>query len=286
MKKYLIYTMALAFALVSCEEEPLVYDNKNLNESLLSFERSSADLSVLLGSGSETYDAVVEVSTVSNADRVFDVTVVTEESTASPAFYSVGNSVTIPAGSYEGVLTITGNDIPSLTPSATTIVLELSQIDNVVFENQRSTISIFKVCPVPEDFLVGAYDVIPLSNTSSTAFAGSGFVSNVTGPDGLGTSLVTLEVGDTQTQRTFQAKLFVRASSASRKVTLSLVCNQINLASRTNVGFANFFFDPSNNPTSYDLSDDSQVFINYIDNPEGAFGGPTDENGSFVLIKQ
>ncbi len=289
MKTYKLLSLMLAVVLVlgSCEREVIgeIFDNSG--PSLLSFEQSSQNLPVLLGSGTSTTDVVVEVSTISNTDRTFNVSVVNEGTTAPNDLYTVPGTVTIPANSYEGILTVTGNETADITTSPETVVIELQEQDNVNFTIQQTTLNVFLICPIPDDYLVGTYDIVALTNASANAFAGSGFVTNVSGPTGPSDTTVEISVGASQTERVFDARFFVRASTSnSRTRTLNLVCGEINLAGREGTGFTNFFFDPSDNPATYDLSDDTSIIVNYIDNPLGAFGGPIDTNAAFLLQKQ
>jgi hypothetical protein len=294
MKNLKIFSFLIAMTLIlgSCEKEVIgdVFDSSqtNANSQLVSFERTSADFPVLLGSGSGTYDAMVEVSTISNVDRVFDVTVLTTESTASPTFYTVGNSVTIPAGSYEGVLTVTGNEVPSLTTSATTIVLELSDNDNVLFTDQKTTINIFLVCPVPDDYLIGDFDIINLVQATGPAFGRRNFK----GASNTDPTLVTLTEGATSTTREFRAQLLAGAAARTAAlVTLSLVCDQINIVGSYNLGFNPdgagrvLFFEPTASPSSYDDSDPTQVIVQYLENPQDAYA-PTSGEALFLLQKR
>jgi len=286
MKKYIILSLAMAFALVSCEDEPVVYNSNDLSQSLVSFASSTLNIPVEQGSASNSETVTINVSTVSNVDRTFGLTVIDSLTTAPASYYSFPNSVTIPAGSYNANVTITGNEDPTLTVDGESLTIGIVEEQGLVFDTKNIAVSLFLTCPVPTDFLVGSYDVIALTNRSANAFAASGFVTNVTGPEGLGSTAIEILNGETDQERTFQGKLFVRASSNTRTVRLSLICGKVNLARRTSVGFTNFFFDPSANPTSYDLNDDSEIIVNYIDNPEGAFGGPTDNNASFLLRKR
>lgn len=288
MKKYLIFTLALAFGLASCEEDLVILDNTDLSNSLLSFEDPTGNLPVEQGSGSNTLDLVVEVSTISDADRTFDVAVVTSESTASPAFYNVPSTVTIPAGSYEGTMTVTGNEVPSLTTTPTSIVIELSDSNDVLFQNQRAVVDVFLVCPVPANYLIGAFDIINLVQRTGPAFGRTNFK----GESNADPTLVTLVEGSSATVRQFKAQLLAGgAQRTPQTITLNLVCGKINLAQSYNLGFApdsqgrTLFFAPSEAPSNYNVTDPSQVSVNYLENPENAYA-PTRGEATFLLRKR
>jgi len=282
-----LYILALiifaSLTTVSCEEDPQTLDVNDPSNSVIGFVTTSANLSVLEGTGSGTVDAEVGVSTVSNVDRSFNVTVNTAASTATADTYSVPSTVTIPAGSYIGTLTITGNETPNLTPTAASLVVEITSED--AFVTDALTVSLFRVCPIPSTYLVGDYDLIQIRQagfgTSYGLFRGPNNESSATTD-----RRVTLEVGSDQTLRTFLAIPRSGGSANARTFTLSLVCGSINLTGivgdPVNPGLN---YGPGATATSYSLNDDSSILINYTGNVNGAFGG-TPAQGQFVLQKR
>ncbi len=286
MKTYKIFGLMLAGMLIlgSCEREVIgeIYDGSG--PSLLSFEETSKNLPVLLGNGTGTADLTVEVSTLSNTDRNFNVSVVTEGTTATSDLYTVPASVTIPANSYEGILTVTGNETDNLTTSAETLVIQLSEQNNVNFTNQQTTVNIFLVCPVPSDYLVGEYDLIVTQSAGDFGFPifrGPANTSSA-GRD----TLVTLEVGNTQTEREFDVIPRSGGGSNARTFVLSLVCGELGLINTIGDPInAGLNYGPGDEKTTYDLSDDSLIFVNFTGNVDSAFGGAATQ-GEFVLQKR
>lgn len=90
----------MAFVIISatysCEEDLIVYDADN-GQTGLSFARSSTSVSIC----DSTIDVVVESTTKSSSDRTYNI-VVNAGSTADPSEYTVGSTVTIPAGAFIG----------------------------------------------------------------------------------------------------------------------------------------------------------------------------------------
>ncbi|PRP65719.1 hypothetical protein [Nonlabens agnitus] len=279
MKNLYNYTaILLACIMVSCEEEPVIFDNVGGAE-LVSFEDTFVQVPVNVGEGSGTASATVEVSTISNVDRTFNVSVVSEESTAPSSFYSVPTTVTIPANSYEGELIITGNEDAALTPAGSTVIVELADGSGDAITNKRTTFNVFLACPLDDQFLVGEYNLIV------TASAGAFGAPIFRGPAGGTSTVVTLEV-DSPTSRTYRAIPRGTNSANARTFTLTVGCDGINLLG--NVA------DPVNPPLlygpgqvdgTYDQSDDSEAIINFTGNVNSAFGGSASQ-GEFVLQKR
>jgi hypothetical protein len=281
-----LYILALiifaSLTSVSCEEDLKTLDVNDPSNSVIGFVQTTANLSVLEGTGSNTVDVEVGVSTVSNVDRNFNVIVNTSASTATADIYTVPGTVTIPAGAYIGTLTVTGNETPNLTPTAASVVVEISSED--VFVTDAVTVNLFRVCPIPATYLVGDYDLLQISPAGFNIALGL-----FRGPDSTPTTAdrrVTLEIGDDQTLRTFLAIPRSGGSANARTFTLSLVCGSISLTGivgdPVNPGLN---YGPGTAATNYALNDDSSILITYTGNVNGAFGG-TPAQGQFVLQKR
>jgi hypothetical protein len=146
------------------------------------------------------------------------------------------------------------------------------------------TVRVFKVCPIPADYLVGDYDLIQIQQ------AGFGISLGLfRGPDSTPTTAdrrVTLEVGSDQTLRTFLAIPRSGGAAQARTFTLSLVCGKINLTGIVGDPInGGLNYGPGATATDYSLNDDSSILINYTGNVNGAFGG-TPAQGRFVLQKR
>lgn len=144
--------LACAFVMLfayNCEENE--FEDISVAEGI-SFD-ASKEL-VVLESNEDTYDLVIQSTTVSSSDRVFEFEVIEENdngdlTTANPDSYSVNNQVTIPAGELIG----------STSVSFTVDDLNYSDPQNVVFKlipgdytlnNTRETfvLSFERACPL------------------------------------------------------------------------------------------------------------------------------------------
>jgi hypothetical protein len=106
MKKYLLLLVA-TFSMsmfVGCD-----YDDDYNPPSYAAFEKSPVNLGVEIG-GSTSYDVSVYTADIVNTDRTFDVNIASA-TTLEAAGYQVPATVTVPAGTNEGVLPIEVSDV-------------------------------------------------------------------------------------------------------------------------------------------------------------------------------
>ncbi|TRO67040.1 hypothetical protein [Christiangramia sabulilitoris] len=158
--------LLLMVVLVSCEYEPIIFDNEN-GLTAVNFKASSGTLPV--PAEGSTFEIPVTVTTVSTSDRTINYSV-DESSTASPAEYSITEAV-IPAGSYVGSIVVTGNfdAIPDLTTTTVVVNLEGVEGGDSVDTRNKFSLNLFKKCPSD---LAGIYQV---SSTGASTDAGTGF---------------------------------------------------------------------------------------------------------------
>lgn len=100
--KLLFLALMVSFTFQSCEEEV-----EALDTNYVTFESSSVSAGVDPGS-TASVDVKVFTANVTGADRTFNVTV--DGSGAAAGSYTVPSSVTIPAGTNEGTLTVALSD--------------------------------------------------------------------------------------------------------------------------------------------------------------------------------
>ncbi|WP_204347118.1 DUF1735 domain-containing protein [Psychroserpens algicola] len=280
MKNIKITILSLiVVAFFGCDQDDninTVFDNVN-GQSLVAFAAASSDLAVVID-GTGTVDVQIEVSTVSDSDRTVTVSV-DESSTAATENYALAsNMVTIPAGSYSGLLTINGVDV-SVEPQAETIVLNIEDTtaSNPSFtSNQQHTVNIFQICPVPSDYLVGDYILTDNGNGN--------FGQNVP---------VTISVDpDEATNRTFVAE-FLPGTGVARDVdvVLTLGCNffnlntiDINVTCTQVTGYVIGGAGASNSMYDLDNDDVGTVHtVNYLEDLEADCGPTVVQN--FTLTK-
>jgi hypothetical protein len=272
MKKIALLLIGFLF-IVSCEEtEPTLFNG----ETFVSFLSNASDLPVTIDDvGSVAVR--VSVTTLASVDRTLAVEVSTSSS-ADPQNYTVPPTVTIPANEYFADIQVTGVDNSvEITPE--TIILSLGGIDGGTVSSTTHTISIFQVCPVPTDYLVGDY--------SLTDFGNGNFGTDVP----VTISIPTDEDGDLiETQRTFVA-VFLPATGVAREVNviLDLVCNtvflreiDINVTCTQDTSY--LITSAGSQSSSYDVSDDSFLEVNYLEDPEADCGPAVIQNFTLTRI--
>lgn len=155
MKKLFILLISVA-SFISCSD----VDGVTYNDSstYLGFQASTYNLPVVINSSS-TVDVKFVASSKSNVARTYNLSVVAEESNANPLTYSVPATVTIPANSYEGVVTITGTDNNLLDFVVKKLVIQVSGLkSNESTDTEKITLNIYEICPLVIDDFVGTFN--------------------------------------------------------------------------------------------------------------------------------
>ncbi|MEH6406688.1 MAG: hypothetical protein V7767_05350 [Leeuwenhoekiella sp.] len=152
MKKIIILVNLLCCLsfLVSCEEGDLERAN------YVSFESTDYDFGVDLGS-SNTRDIKIYSTMVTGSERIFDINVEADMSTADPGSYELPASVTIPANSNEGILSLNIKDL-NIGIGGKKLVLSLAPKDDL-YVGEMITLNIFQDCdsPLVIDFTFDGY---------------------------------------------------------------------------------------------------------------------------------
>ena len=146
MKTKISIILIALFAFLSCEEEVVIYDVEN-GQTIVAFNGgATADLPVAI-EGESSLDIEVGVTTVSDSDRTYRVSV-DPASTADPAEYSVNESVVVPAGEFTGTVTVTGNFEAIPDGVTNTLILNLSEpSEGSLGSRSQVTVSLFRFCP-------------------------------------------------------------------------------------------------------------------------------------------
>lgn len=199
--------------------------------------------------------------------------------------------IVIPAGEFEGCGTLTTDPDPGFTQGEQTLILELAGIEGeypdgqpIQFNNRVQSIEFttFEFCPLPDDFLVGTYEVGDV-----VAFLGPLFTTP--GPN---FPTQTVEITQPQpgsTVRTFSVPLLPALSSTEDRVTLDLVCGEIRINADTGItctGSGSVKYATPAVPTPFDEMDgDDRFEIEYLDDAEtDCLGSPG--SSIFYLEKQ
>jgi hypothetical protein len=280
MKKILISLSIALVLLVSCDKDSetsnAIYNSSENASGVMGFAESSYDLSVVENTQNATVDVTIDISTASSVDRTYALSV-NDESTANPDNYEIPDTVVVPAGAYNGTFTITGNDM-SIEPDPETIIVDITDItdDNIFLEFPQTVVSLFEVCPAPDTYFVGSYNLLNLQQVMGPTF----------GDQNLEAGPVTL-VAVSPTKRSFQAAILPRNGGAVNEIILDLACGNLSLASSINfnsAGTSTIEHTPNGVLTPYDLSDDSSFIISYTENANST-NGLAAQNASFLLQK-
>ena len=266
--KNIIKIFILSLILSSCGDfEPVIYDNVN-GQTLLKFTTGSTNLPVTINEMGEI-QIEVSSSTTSDVDRSFNL-VVDPSSTAAPENYNVPASVVIPANSYTGTFTVTCTDV-SVETDATTIVVGIDTSDDSIV-NGTHTVSMFQVCPVPSTFFTGMY----LIEQTSAQVDGYSLSHN---------SIVEVVAID-ETTRSFATEAYITYCSGTFfNFQINLVCNELIVPFQDTTCRCSSVTDwwgPATTPETYDVSDDSVIFLTFTDDAQSDCGNPAQTTYKFT----
>ncbi len=280
MKKYIYILFASLGLLASCEEEVIRYDDQ-AGPAYLRFSAPIIELPIVFDSSAEI-DIPVLVSTLSDVDRTVAVNVVTTggENEATPDQYSVGNTVTIPANSYRGLLPFTGIDNGIEIGETKTVTLEINEISGDAGSDldafSTTTVSLFQVCPVESDFFIGEYE---LTTT----------VPGIFGIDTFAAGTVTITQGESSPDARKVSAFVYPAFGTYGPFTFNftLVCGTVLVPSGQDTGIGcdtNTRLGPSATTGGYEAGDDSVLIIDFLDDEGGGSCG-AETSASITLTK-
>lgn len=276
-KIYILFILSFGLFLNSCDKTESEVGNPS-GQTLVSFNSTTYDLPIVLdGEGSTSVE--LNITETASVDRTFNIEIVDSLTTADPSTYDLANSITIPANSYVGYLEINGFD-NGVTTDPENLAIRLVDIEQgIVFdeENITTNISVYEICPVPSDFLVGEYRIEDVSAT----------VGPDNGSANFATENVTISEGSSSTQRVFQATV-LPGIAGQETVTINLSCNSFVLQTVdpavTCDGEASYIYTAAQNNSTYDLENiQDEYVITYTEDIEGSCGGPF--QSSFRLSK-
>ena len=274
MKKSIIpFFIAVFITLVGCEEtQSPIYDG---GQTFIGFAGTNTTLEVEVASMNTT-TVTIDVSTTSSSERTATLSVVDEFTTIAATQYSVPTTVTIPANSYSATLTVTAMDDGNLSSDGSTLRLSLESIDDGgVADNTQFTVNVFRICPVPETFLVGDYTIVQ----------DSPYIDGATFDDG---STVTITADGIS--RTFETINYPDYSSTLVPFTFSLICNNFIVPLQDNNtpcgSGTDWFGPPVNNVSSgsYSIPNDSSFTLTFGDDLQTDCGAPLNTTYTFTKI--
>lgn len=261
----LLFILSITFSFTSCEEDLIIY-NPASGQELFGFNSSSYALPIEIDA-TGSVEVTVDVSNVADSDRVYNISVVNDETTVDPVVYTLPATVTVPAGSNIGTFTIDGVDNGvETTPETLTLDITGGGADSVM-SISRTVVSVFQVCPIEDGFFTGDYRI--------NVFGGSGvFGCPVFPEDGV----VTLSA--TGLNRSFTAEYILDCAFGSfpTDFSFSLVCNEVIFQYvDTGVGCGgndvNLSVDQGSIAGTYDPLDDSSFTVVVTDNVDSDCGG-------------
>ncbi|OIQ21059.1 MAG: hypothetical protein BM557_04700 [Flavobacterium sp. MedPE-SWcel] len=270
--KTIFKLLLLALVFTSCDDvEPTVFNGNNeSNDSFLSFSQSVYNLTIERDGVGEL-EVVLNASTVSSSDRVYNIEVDPgdTDSAANPATYTVPTTITIPAGEFQGMMTISGVDGGLVDAAIKNFTINITNLDaeTEYMDSESATINVYEVCTVFADFS-GNYEIsMPNLGLTDTPYITAG--------------VYNLATTTSPFERTFTvASPYADFGVPSTTFTVSLACGASNFTEAVDTGLAcatgnNLINEPAplGSTGSYDPSDDSSFTVRITENAASACGG-------------
>ena len=174
--KYILVVILAIFVYNSCTDD--LPGTKDIN--YISFDDNTQTIIVEKG-GSTTYDVNVYTTQTSGSDRTFGVEVIAAGTSANAESYSVPSTVTVPANSNKGTVTVSASD-NNLGEDPVSLALKISDTDGL-FTGNTVSLAIQKHCALNINDFVGTY--------SGATAGGWGDTQVVTSLDGNGNLQIT-----------------------------------------------------------------------------------------------
>jgi hypothetical protein len=269
--KNIFKLMLVSLIFTACEDaDTVIYDGSQNNPTFLSFPSAAIDFPVARTVGSNL-TLTLNSSTVSNVDRVYNIEVNEEESTADAAMYDLPSTITIPAGSYQGTVVVQGHDV-NLDATPQTVVFSVTDLQGASMDDQEITLNLFEVCPLTAPF-TGDYTVEQITSGLNIAAGGA----EIFGDDnGANLPVITLEMGASEYERTITADVYPEAGAGfTTEFKFRLTCDGINLGSISDVGVGcgagnTLKFGPGTVAGLIDHGDDSVIVLRLTEDQTGS----------------
>lgn len=191
MKKLKLFSALLALVVfTACDKEDAIINNTYDGSQIgVGFTTSGASVSVKPEGAVVTLGVQSTVST--STDRSYDVMVNTSTSTGSAGHYSLGN-VVIPAGSYDGVLTVNMIDDGTLVEGISyDLVVELDLPAGVVVHTSKSAKITYNKYQLCNDYVLTINDDYWSSERTWEVVDAGGTVVQSGGPYADGTGAIS-----------------------------------------------------------------------------------------------
>lgn len=154
MKKSIYILAIFVISLYGCTKD----NQDEIHINYVSFEASSYDFGVDIG-GSNTNDIKVYTTTIFGSERIFNINILLDQSTADPTSYTVPSSVSVAANTNVGSFSVNISDV-NINPNGETLTIAFSDAEGL-FVGDPITLNIQQICPYPETTLSITFDDYP-----------------------------------------------------------------------------------------------------------------------------
>lgn len=262
----------MLFLITSCENDTKVAISEI---DYISFETQNTEI-LVAPDGSATEEIKIYTSNKATSDKTYNINIVSNLTTAIPSAYSIPSSITIPAGTNVGSLTVNvdGSNIGS--SGSANLVIEFTDTDNL-FTGNPITIKLQQFCETPPtSFFTGRYLIEQTTPEVDGPTLSTGQIVEV-----------ILEPTDNTTLiRKFLTQNYNLYCTGYNYFYLNIGCNKITVLDQdSSCGCSDptDWFGAAPQSTTYDISDgDSVLYVSFTDDQFSDCGTPTTTTYKFT----
>ena len=279
MRKIKLLTLFFATAMffTGCKQNENVQFDAANGQTLYAFQNSNITVEIKDSTGEGEATIQLNSTTASTSDRTLTLSL-DASSNAEETQYQFNTSVTIPAGDYNGYVTVKGLKAGNMELGiAKKLVLNISAAsEEGIISTDTFTVNLLLFCDEPT----------PLADT---LFVGNYLIEQTTpyvdGPTLSDGTIVALTKVDGNT-REFQTETYPQYCSGSfLALQVKFICDQIVVPAQNTIcrcSDITDWFSPAASPTSYDITDDSVFFVTFTDDTQGDCGAPAQTTYKFT----
>ena len=254
--------LTIVFGFTSCDSKDDDTSFLNDRQSASYFVPGSSANLLVEEFTTPTFDIFVGVSESKPFARSFTYSVDPSSTAVQGVDYTLSSTLSVPANSIVGSIVVTPGGYETTSLSGKTVKVVLNDVEGTILGNRDEfTLTIFRSCPVAEDYLVGTFMMQQISGSApfgiGEAFGGDQMVEVFAKPNNV---------------RSFNYLYAPGAFDSNYFMDLELICGNIFVSGTIQDGFGTLgcgngsIGQATGDVTgSYDPLDDSEVTVNISD---------------------
>ncbi len=277
----LLFIAALS-VVVSCDSADDDFSYLDDRQSVAYFAPGNSATLLVEDGATRFADVQVAVSEAKSFERTYTIAVDPSSEAVQGVDYMLPSTTfSIPANSVVGTFQVTSGDFAASTLTGKTARFSISEIEgsDILQTRNTFTLTVIRFCPIPDTYMVGDYAIADVAAT----------IGPGNGTENFAAGTVTLTTTADPTERVFMSPTLPAFNTELETVVLSLSCGAlkfsgVDMTLSCNGGASAYVFgEDTEAGNTYDLANDNNFTIVYIEDPNGSCGGPY--SSSFSLTK-